>query len=108
MRKQSIKLALGVICAFALCLMSSCTKEKTTGQIQGIITNANTNEPIQGVNISLSPTGLSAVTGSDGRYEFINLEPGQYTVQGMKAGFESNTKSINIVAGNAFAICSTL
>ena len=52
---------------------------------------------IQGVNISLSPTGASAVTGSDGRYEFANLEPGLYTVQGMKNGFESNTKTIKIV-----------
>ena len=70
------------------------------GSIQGIVTDASNNEPIQGVNISLSPTGLSAVTGSDGRYEFTNLEGGQYTVQGVKAGYVSNTKNITIVAGN--------
>ena len=91
---------MGIVCVFALCLMASCTKEKATGRIQGIVTNANTTEPIQGVNISLSPTGLSAVTGSDGRYEFNNLEEGNYTVQGVKQGFESNTKNISIVAGN--------
>ena len=101
MKKSSIQLALGVVLAFVL-LMTSCAKEKTptTGRIQGIVTNSITNEPIQGVNISLSPTGLSAVTGSDGRYQFNNLEPGQYTVQGMKAGYESNTKNITIVADN--------
>ena len=70
------------------------------GRIQGIVTNANTTEPIQGVNISLSPSGASAVTGSDGRYEFNNLEPGNYTVQGVKQGYESNTKNISITAGN--------
>ena len=100
MKKLNLKLALGVICVFALCLMTSCVKEKSTGRIQGIVTNANTTEPIQGVNISLSPTGLSAVTGSDGRYEFNNLEVGNYTVQGVKQGFESNTKNISITAGN--------
>ena len=86
--------------ASILLLMSSCVKEISVGSIQGIVTNASNNEPIQGVNISLSPTGLSAVTGSDGRYEFTNLGAGQYTVQGVKQGFESNTKNITIVAGN--------
>ena len=99
MKRQTIKLALGAVFAFALCMMTSCEKiqPQKYGSIQGIVTNYNTSEPIQGVNISLSPTGASAVTGSDGRYEFANLEPGLYSVQGMKSGFESNTKTINIV-----------
>ena len=96
---KKLNLILGIVCAFAVCLVS-CQKEKTTGQIQGLVTNYTTNEPIQGVNISLSPTGASAVTGSDGRYEFANLQPGNYTVQGVKAGFESNTKNITITSGN--------
>ena len=102
MKKSRIQLALGFAFAFALCMMTSCEKEKpvATGKIQGIVTNSITGEPIKSVNISLSPTGLSAVTGSDGRYQFNNLEPGQYTVQGMKEGYESNTKNITIVAGN--------
>lgn len=88
--------------AFVVAMMSSCVKEVApeTGNIQGIVTDVANNEPIQGVNISLSPTGLSAVTGSDGRYEFVNLTPGQYTIQGVKSGYESNTKNITIIAGN--------
>ena len=99
---KTTKLLLGVFFASMLFLASSCVKEVevTYGSIQGIVTNASTNEPIQGVNITLSPTGLSAVTGSDGRYEFTNLTAGQYTVQGVKSGYESNTKNITIVAGN--------
>ena len=100
MKKSSFNLILGVFFAFAVCMMTSCEKEKAVGKIQGLVTNANTNEPIQGVNISLSPMGASAVTGSDGRYEFTNLEAGNYTVQGVKNGFESNTKNITITAGN--------
>ena len=98
MKKTSFILFLMMASAF--CLMTSCVKEKSVGSIQGFVNNAVNGEPIQGVNISLSPTGLSAVTGSDGRYEFINLEPGQYTVQGVKQGYASNTKNITIVAGN--------
>ena len=100
MKKTSFNLILGVFFAFALCMMTSCTKEKAVGKIQGLVTDASTNEPIQGVNISLSPIGLSAVTGSDGRYEFVNLEVGQYTVKGEKTGYEEASKSVTIVAGN--------
>lgn len=89
-----------VACALTLCMFSSCVKEVTYGRIQGIVTNANDNEPIQGVNISLSPTGLSTVTGSDGRYEFNGLAAGQYTVQATATGYQSNTKTIEITAGN--------
>lgn len=96
---KSLKITFGVLFAMVLFLMSSCVKETSTGSIQGIVSNVTNSEPIQGVNISLSPTGLSAVTGSDGRYEFTNLAPGLYTVQGMKSGFETNSKSITITAG---------
>ena len=100
MKKTNFNLILGVFLAYAVCMMTSCkkiddiTNPTKYGRIQGIVTNYNTGEPLQGVNISLSPSGLSAVTGSDGRYEFNDIEVGQYTVQGMKTGFETNTKSI--------------
>lgn len=103
MKKTNFNLILGVFLAYAVCMTTSCkkiddiTNPTKYGSIQGIVTNLNTSEPIQGVNISLSPTGASAVTGSDGRYEFVNLEPGLYSVQGMKSGFETNTKTITIV-----------
>lgn len=99
---KKFKFALGISFALIFVLLNSCVKELevTVGSIQGIVTNASNNEPIKGVNISLSPTGLSTVTGTDGRYEFKNLQVGQYTVQGVKTGFESNTKNISIVAGN--------
>ena len=98
---KKMKLVMGVVLVLALGLFStSCKKEVATGKIQGLVTNYATSEPIQGVNISLSPTGASAVTGSDGRYEFNNREPGNYTVQGTKSGFESNTKNITITSGN--------
>ena len=89
MKKSSFNLLIGVAIAFSLCLMTSCTKEKAVGKIQGKVTNATTNEPIQGVTISLTPNDLSAETDSEGHYEFINLEVGQYTVKGAKEGFET-------------------
>lgn len=98
--KKKIQTLFGFAVALVVMFMvTSCVQDNEVGygRIQGIVSDLVTNEPIQGVNISLSPTGLSAVTGSDGRYEFGNLTPGQYTVQGMKNGYETNTKNILIV-----------
>lgn len=98
--KKSPLLIVVMLASLTLGTMTSCekiddiTNPTKYGRIQGIVTNYTTGEPLQGVNISLSPSGLSAVTGSDGRYEFNDIEVGQYTVQGMKTGFETNTKSI--------------
>ena len=103
MKKANFNLILGVFFAFAVCMMTSCQKEKAVGKIQGLVTNANTNEPIQGVSISLNPTGASVVTSSDGRYEFSNLEAGQYTLQGEKSGFEKVTKTVTVTAGNVLS-----
>ena len=91
MRKKTLFKTLFCAGAFvALLCFNSCDKlkpeETKCGRIQGFVTSTVTNEPIQGVDISLSPSGLSAVTGSDGRYEFNDIEVGQYTVQGMKTG----------------------
>lgn len=103
MKKTSFNLILGVFLAFAVCMMTSCKKEKAVGKIQGTVTNATTSEPIQGVSISLNPTGASVVTSSDGRYEFSNLEAGQYTLQGEKTGFEKVTKTVTVTAGNVLS-----
>lgn len=82
-------------------LFQSCTKDEveTTGTIYGIVNNADSSEPIQGASVSLNPGGKSTTTGSDGRYEFNNMDPGQYTIQIQKPGFQTNTKRINVVAG---------
>lgn len=97
---NKLKLALGVIIAFTLCLTVSCNKEneKTTGQIQGVVTDASTNAPIQGVSITIDPSGMSAVTNSDGSYEFVDLDPGQYTLKAVKEGYEELAKDLTVTA----------
>ena len=85
-----------MIIAFA-----SCTKDEVamTGDIHGLVTDADNGEPVKSANVSLNPGGKSTVTGADGRYEFSDLAPGQYTVQVAKNEYESNTKQITVEVG---------
>jgi len=88
----------------------SCDKKDplvVTGNIAGFVTDADTGQPLQGVNVSSSPGGLTTVTGSDGRYEFSDIAAGLYSIQFMKHGYTTNTKQITVVAGKtAFGDCT--
>ena len=50
------------------------------GTIMGTVTDGTILEPLQGVSVTLSPTGKTITTGSDGKFEFREIEAGQYTI----------------------------
>ena len=54
---------------------------------------------MQGVSVTLAPSGVSRTTGSDGYFEFLDLEPQQYEIQAQKDGYISNNKSVSVVVG---------
>lgn len=94
-------LFLSVVLLVCCGLLHSCTKDEveTTGSIYGIVNDSDNDEPVQGAHVSLSPSGKTANTGSDGGYEFPDMEPGQYTIQISKSGYKTNTKRIMVIAG---------
>jgi len=72
---------------------------ETTGNILGTVTNKTTNEPIAGAIVTLTPGNTSTGTGSDGKFNFNDLEPKEYTIQIVKDGFKTNEKSIMVYIG---------
>lgn len=83
-------------------LVMGCNEEETTsvlGTVYGIVSDLETGEPIRGVSVTLSPSNLTTVTGSDGHYEFIDVEPGQYKIHCQASGYLSNSKSVVVTAG---------
>lgn len=73
--------------------------EIPVGRISGSVSDKNTGEPVATVNATLSPGGNATVTGSDGSFEFIDLSPGEYTVNINKEGYNGNNKTVTVVAG---------
>lgn len=87
-----------------VCLLSAgCTEEAEDmfGSVLGKVTDAQTGEVIQGATVQLTPGGMSRTTGSDGTYEFAELEAGQYQLQVTKADYVTNSKSITVVVGKS-------
>lgn len=73
------------------------------GGIYGTVLDKETGEPIRNAEISLSPSGKTTVVGSNGTYEFVNLEAGMYTVNVQADGYDHNSKTANVVNGESTA-----
>lgn len=91
-----------ILCAlFGVLMLSACAKDEEvlTGNIIGKVTDANTGAVLQGVTVTISPSGVSRTTGSDGYFEFRDLEPNQYEIQARKNGYTTNNKMVTVVTG---------
>ncbi|MBX2820714.1 MAG: TonB-dependent receptor, partial [Rhodothermaceae bacterium] len=62
-----------------------------TGKIAGRVTDAQTGEPLPGVNVVLVGSTQGAVTDADGYYSIIKVKPGTYSVQASIVGFARYT-----------------
>ena len=87
----------------AVCTLSSCAKDELDifSTIHGIVTDDATADCIPGATVTLSPGGKTQTTGSDGRYQFSEIDPMQYTVTVQKPGYNTNRKMITVVSGEA-------
>lgn len=62
-------------------VLDSCNPiEDEKGSIYGVVTDKATGEPVKNANVQLRPSGETALTGTDGRYEFTELKNGDYTL----------------------------
>lgn len=67
------------------------------GSIYGTITDYATSEPVNGANVQLRPSGETTLTGSDGRYEFLAVPCGTYSIKVTKEGYSDLIDDYDIV-----------
>src|SRR5262245_47493795 len=77
-----------------LLLTSSVAYAQTT--LTGVITDSKTNEPLVGANVILASSKKAALTNEHGKYTFLNLRPGIYTLQISYIGYESMVLEVKI------------
>ncbi len=79
---------------------SGFAQTQSTGTIRGIITDAQTDEPLIGVNIVITGTYLGASTDQDGFYVIGNVNPGEYTMELSYIGYKVVKKTgVKVEAG---------
>ena len=62
-------------------------EEEEPGSIYGVVTDKATGEPVKNANVQLRPTGETTLTGNDGRYEFLDVKNGEYSISVSKTGY---------------------
>lgn len=102
--KKILSIALGII------LLNACqpVTYDTFGTISGNVVDYANGAPIQNAEVTLSPFGKNAFTGSDGSFHFNDLDHAQYTVTAQKEGYESDFVYITVYAGQSEKISITL
>jgi len=60
----------------------------TTGKIAGKITDAESGDPLAGVNIVIKGTTMGAASAVDGNYVILNVPPGVYTIVVSMIGYQ--------------------
>lgn len=89
MKKRSIiKLTASL---FVCCAMLGCGKEDNPtsklGLIYGTVTDFATGDPVSNANVRLNPRGETTLTGSDGTFQFNDVEDGRYSLSLSKNGY---------------------
>lgn len=78
-----------ILCCISILFATTSCKDRDEppGSIYGTVTDKATGEPISVAGVELSPNGIKTVTGSEGQFEFTELESGEYTLTVTKAGY---------------------
>jgi len=83
---RSFRSALNLSASIIL-FLASLSFAGTTGKIAGTITDAETGDPLPGVNVILQGTNTGAATDPKGRFIILNVPPGVYTLKATMIGY---------------------
>ncbi len=70
-----------LVLATVMTIIAVLINAASVGQIKGVITNAESGEPVVGASVLVVGTKFGAMTDFDGRYEIKHLEPGTYRLK---------------------------
>lgn len=103
-------LSIFAVAAVIMLLATSCKKESynTFATISGTVVEMGNGEPIGNALLTLMPGNINTYTGSDGTFQFNDVEAQQYTLTAQKTGYNANRKTINAEAGQTLTVSLTM
>jgi len=81
-----------------LCTLLLPTVIFSQGVIQGKVTD-ETNQPVPGATVQIESLAMGTLTDMDGNYQLSGLEAGSWKVSFRTLGFQTVTRTINLVEG---------
>ncbi len=96
---RSLRRSFAATLLFAACSFGAAALAGTTGGLNGVLTDADTNAPLGDAKITATSPSQTATVTTDGggHYAFPNLAPDTYTLSTSKAGYEeSSTTGVEV------------
>jgi hypothetical protein len=97
----AIRYLFAVASVLILALFAGCAEEEPVGEISGVVRDAQTKQPIENVEVVLTPGYITIETDGGGAYFFNQLKVGEYELTYNKEdAYISKSKNVNVKAGN--------
>ena len=89
--------ALGLFAPLALA-------QQTTGIVEGVVTEAGSNRPLPGVQVSIVGTSLGVITGSTGAFRIATVPARVVAVRARLLGFAPVNQQVTVVTGQTLTV----
>ena len=87
MKRRLITVSLLSACALVLPASRATAQQSGTGRITGVITNVETNQPMQGVRVTLLGTQQTVTSNPLGHYTLTGIAAGQHRIRASAIGY---------------------
>src|SRR4051794_5724676 len=87
MKRRLITVGLLSACALVLPASRAAAQQRGTGRITGVITNVESNQPMQGVRVTLLGSQQTVTSNTLGRYTLTGITPGQWRIRASAIGY---------------------
>jgi hypothetical protein len=81
-------------------VVAGCDEEtigpRTQGTLEGVVQDAETNDPIAQANVTTSPPTQSVLTNEDGTFEIADIPTGNYSIQATKTNYQSRAVQVSV------------
>jgi len=94
---KSLRSFLGL---FIVALLMPCMLWSATGKIRGIVTDAETGDPLLGANIMVPGTVMGTATDENGEFIILNVPVGKFSLVGTYMGYQKVTIT-NVIVNEA-------
>lgn len=106
---RPLALALGALSFLALIPTDGAEAQERPGPssataLVGSVVDADSGDPLEGVEVRLPQLGLSATTNAEGEFRFLEVEPGPLVLQFRRGETVSRTMSARIPAGTTTSL----
>lgn len=98
----------GLLLLFCLPILHVFGQRAETGAVSGVVTNAATLIRLEGANVRVVGTNLTALTDREGRFYFSQIPAGQVELRVDYAGLNTETIRIEVAAGAAVSMTIAL